>query len=67
MFDSFILQDGHSKLDIYCANKIPPRQMISSSNIIFLRFHSSYHGPGEHRGFKLEYHPYSKISCQRNL
>ena len=60
-YDSLTIQDGNSDLEMYCGKIVPSKQIVLSSNVGFLRFHSSLRGSGTNRGFKLEYEPYGKI------
>ena len=62
-YDSLILYDGDSNsspiLGKYCGTSIPPSH-ISSSNMIYIHFHSDGSIEGlleyDYTGFKLEYH-----------
>ena len=58
-FDLLIINNGDSMPEGFCGNSIPPRQ-ISTSNVISLHFMSIATGSG--RGFKLQYHSYSKAN-----
>lgn len=55
------MYDGDSnaaeEIGKFCGNAIPTSH-ISSSNKVFMQFKS--YSFVSHRGFKLEYHPYSK-------
>ena len=55
------MYDGGSKgspeLGKYSGTSLPPIQ-ISSSNVVYIHFHTD--DRDTKKGFKLEYHPYSK-------
>ena len=61
--DSLTLYDGDSNaapfIREYCGKSIPPSH-TSSTNEIFLHFESDG-DDHNNKGFKLEYHPYSKL------
>ena len=61
--DSLTLYDGNSKtaskIDQYDCNLYPPSQIISSRNEIFIHFFTK--SVNTYPGFKLEYHPFSKL------
>ena len=61
-YDSFTLYDGNSNtaplIGEYCGQSLPPT-FISSTNEAFLHFQSDESGTKS--GFKLEYHPHSKL------
>ena len=63
--DSLTIYDGGSNTspivgDPYCGDSLPPNQ-ISSSNRVFIHFHSNHFGTAT--GFKLEYNATSKNHC----
>ena len=62
-YDSLTLYDGNSNsaplIGEYCGKTLPPT-FISSTNKAFLHFQSDEYGM-EESGFKLEYHPHSKL------
>ena len=61
--DSLTLYDGDSNaaamIGEYCGQSIPP-SYISSTNEVFIHFESDGIDTNNN-GFKLEYHPYSKL------
>ena len=61
-YDSLTLYDGNSntapQIGVYCG-QLPP-SLISTSNEAFLHFQSNSWNDNNN-GFKLEYHPYSKL------
>ena len=61
-YDSLTIYAGNSKakpkLEQYCGMLNPLRQ-IFKTDVLFLHFHSDWYGTS--RGFKLEYHPHSKL------
>ena len=62
-WDSLTLYDGDSNaaamIGEYCGPSIPP-SYISSTNEVFIHFESDGYEVNKN-GFKLEYHPYSKL------
>ena len=73
IFDSLRVYDGDSNTspmlgNPYCGDSLPPSQ-TSSSNHLFLHFHSDSSGTGT--GFKLEYSATSKnvfkILCYKSI
>ena len=60
-WDYLTIYDGSSNaspmIGKFCGAELPPRQ-ISSSNEVFIHFHTNFYRT--RKGFKLEYHPYSK-------
>ena len=67
--DSLTIYDGDSNkspmlADPYCGDSLPPSQ-ISSSNHLFIHFHSNNHVTKT--GFKLEYNATSKNPCKIDI